>query len=120
MRFIDISQYVTNQATRLIVRAVGELDLHQSTNLTVQEIDIEDYPDSTTLYASTTRANDGIMLDIEDQKTDYKTYRPRIIGEEWIVTETDLCESATIFFLAISKVSRSKFLSWRDAEYLGP
>uniref|UniRef100_A0A8H8CPV3 Hydantoinase n=1 Tax=Psilocybe cubensis TaxID=181762 RepID=A0A8H8CPV3_PSICU len=91
-RIVDVNvlpiQYVTNQATRIIVRAVGELkDDEQvlSSSLDASEEHGEDCDD-----------NDGdneaiINTPIIQEKVDYTTYKPKIVDNKWILSETDLC-----------------------------
>ncbi|KAJ6612262.1 hydantoinase/oxoprolinase [Mycena sp. CBHHK59/15] len=79
-------QYVTNQATRIIVRAVGELGI--SVDSAIPEADL--------------LGDDGMEEEIEGTHQillegadgaagiDYQAYRPKIVGDEWILSETDL------------------------------
>ncbi|KAJ7671643.1 hydantoinase/oxoprolinase [Mycena polygramma] len=79
-------QYVTNQATRIIVKAIGELGIPNESwlpkNDTAYDTDLEEEPEST----------QEIILDGSDGETgiDYRSYRPKIVGNEWILSETDL------------------------------
>ncbi|KAJ6570225.1 hydantoinase/oxoprolinase [Mycena vulgaris] len=79
-------QYVTNQATRIIVRAVGELGIPDESSALKPDIayhsDLEEEPEST----------QEIILDGSDGATgiDYQSYRPEIVGNDWILSETDL------------------------------
>ncbi|KAF8997586.1 Hydantoinase/oxoprolinase [Cyathus striatus] len=77
-------QYVTNQATRIIVRAVGELGL--GSGLGSEEIfdSVEDE-----LEEDVHREEDVSFDEVED-KIKYSTYKPTIVNDEWILTETDL------------------------------
>ncbi|KAF8957579.1 DUF917-domain-containing protein [Flammula alnicola] len=74
-RVVDVTvlpiQYVTNQATRIIVRAVGELGQGQERAVLA---DLEPI-----IHNPTPR-----------DRIDYTTYRPNIVGKEWILSETDL------------------------------
>lgn len=86
------------------MRAVGELDPNQSKSIIVQEIDIEDYSKSQDVATSVTSyPKDASTADIEDVKIDYRTYRPEIPSKEWVVSETDLCESVGCHFKTILK-----------------
>ncbi|KAJ7650661.1 hydantoinase/oxoprolinase [Roridomyces roridus] len=80
-------QYVTNQATRIIVRAVGELGTFQEAHglQASQRIsaDIDEEPE-------TVQNNAGDSWD--QVKIDFQTYTPKIEGNEWVLSETDLCE----------------------------
>ncbi|PPQ89891.1 hypothetical protein CVT25_004813 [Psilocybe cyanescens] len=88
-RIVDVNvlpiQYVTNQATRIIVRAVGELkddgEIVSSTPDTSSEADEEDDGDENDTIINTPIIQDTV---------DYTTYRPKITGDEWILSETDL------------------------------
>ncbi|KAJ7510350.1 Hydantoinase/oxoprolinase [Mycena galericulata] len=79
-------QYVTNQATRLIVRAVGELTIPNES--TVPQIErachaeVEEVPESTQeIILAGSDGSAGI---------DYLSYRPKIVDNEWILNEIDL------------------------------
>ncbi|KAJ6460352.1 hydantoinase/oxoprolinase [Mycena vitilis] len=79
-------QYVTNQATRIIVKAIGELGVSTESwlpkNNAPYDTDPEEEPEST----------QEIILDGSDGETgiDYRSYRPKVVGNEWILSETDL------------------------------
>ncbi|KAJ7678546.1 DUF917-domain-containing protein [Mycena rosella] len=79
-------QYVTNQATRIIVRAVGELGIPNESWVPKSDIawhtDVEEEPESA----------QQIILEGSDGATgiDYQAYRPKIVANEWILSETDL------------------------------
>ncbi|KDR80342.1 hypothetical protein GALMADRAFT_242719 [Galerina marginata CBS 339.88] len=87
-RIVDINvlpiQYVTNQATRIIVRAVGELkhDAH-SLPSAPNAFDLDDDGEEVEKEPVINKPT------IQD-KVDYTTYRPKIVGNEWILSETDL------------------------------
>ena len=87
------TQYVTNQATRIIVRAVGELDFdaHESFSAFDPEFDGEEGDELQT--------ESIINPPSTTEKVDYTTYKPHIAGNEWILSETDLCEFFLCFFL---------------------
>ncbi|KAF5353704.1 hypothetical protein D9758_008697 [Tetrapyrgos nigripes] len=80
-------QYVTNQATRIIVRAVGEIGIPKSRSTagtfkrSQQEMEEESEDAQEVL-------EDG--ADGDDNRIDYETYRPKIVGDEWHLSETDL------------------------------
>lgn len=87
---------MTNQATRIIIKAVGEL-AGEATRIDFDEYEsgIEEHDDT-----STTVSIDHSSLS-KKEKIDYKTYKPKVVGDEWIVSETDLCMdwiSITFFF----------------------
>ncbi|KAJ7116355.1 hydantoinase/oxoprolinase [Mycena epipterygia] len=77
-------QYVSNQATRIIVRAVGNLGIQnpQPKVEPAYPADVEEEPESA----------QPIILDGSDgaKGMDYQSYRPKIVGNEWILSETDL------------------------------
>ena len=79
-------QYVTNQATRIIVRAVGELGqdgkvISSAGNIQDEQYDTEDQPEIEPVIHKPTPHN----------HIDYLTYRPNIQGNVWQLSETDLC-----------------------------
>ena len=80
------TQYVTNQATRIIVRAVGELDFDAHESLS--DFDPESDDDGGDGLQTESTINPPTII----EKIDYTTYRPRISGNEWILSETDLCK----------------------------
>jgi hypothetical protein len=92
---------VTNQATRIIVRAVGELAADDSSAMEVRisSDDILD-EDNSMHQDEETNAIGSIAHDTSSIKAaiDYTTYRPKIDGNKWILSETDLCK---IFYCAI-------------------
>ena len=81
-------QYVTNQATRFIVRAVGELTYdgilpQLLSDAWSSQDDQQDEAEEESIINEVT----------PEEKIDYTTYRPQIVGKEWVLTETDLCTS---------------------------
>ena len=88
-----IAQYVTNQATRIIVRAVGELS---------QESEVAAL-DGTASHPID--EDEGMEPELEavvntptpQERVDYATYKPTIVGNEWILSETDLCDFSSSF-----------------------
>jgi hypothetical protein len=81
-------QYVTNQATRIIVKAIGELgvpsDYTPPEINTVYQSDLKEEPEPT--QETILPGSDGAT------GIDYLSYRPKIVDNEWILSETDLCE----------------------------
>ncbi|THU96615.1 Hydantoinase/oxoprolinase [Dendrothele bispora CBS 962.96] len=87
-------QYVTNQATRLIVRAVGEIGVPQGSQATPHISDghepkqtlenTEDEPEDAQAVLE-----EGADVD-STVKVDYENYLPKIVGNEWVLSETDL------------------------------
>ncbi|KAJ7914890.1 hydantoinase/oxoprolinase [Mycena leptocephala] len=79
-------QYVTNQATRIIVKAIGELGIPNEPWLlkadSTEHADMEEEPDS--MQQIILEGSDGA------KEIDYQSYRPKIVGNEWILSETDL------------------------------
>ncbi|KAJ7352476.1 Hydantoinase/oxoprolinase [Mycena albidolilacea] len=79
-------QYVTNQATRIIVKAIGELgvpsDYTPPEINTVYQSDLEEEPEPT--QETILPGSDGAT------GIDYLSYRPKIVDNEWILSETDL------------------------------
>jgi hypothetical protein len=88
-------QYVTNQATRIIVRAVGELGI--STRSWLPKVDIAYHAD----VEEEAEPPQQTILDGGDGATgiNYQTYIPKIVGDEWILSETDLCEATFRHFV---------------------
>ena len=80
-------QYVTNQATHFIVRAIGELAggaEHVNFDENLHEIDDGDDRDTSTATPSVHNPQS------KNEEIDYKLYKPTIVGDNWIVSETDL------------------------------
>ncbi|KAK0211982.1 hydantoinase/oxoprolinase [Armillaria fumosa] len=83
-------QYVTNQATRIIVKAIGELETPEEYDLIVlrksedSQVDLSEEDEDEA--AQETLAEGAEVV----EEIDYGSYRPTIIGNEWIVNETDL------------------------------
>ncbi|KAF5322652.1 hypothetical protein D9619_002210 [Psilocybe cf. subviscida] len=98
-RIVDVNvlpvQYVTNQATRIIVRAVGELAAEDSSAMEVyissDDSDVldEEYTAPQDEETSTTASIAHHTPSVQEA-IDYATYRPRIDGDKWILSETDL------------------------------
>ncbi|TFK39114.1 hydantoinase/oxoprolinase [Crucibulum laeve] len=82
-------QYVTNQATRIIVTAVGELgtdiveDGGPSDKVVVDLEEVEEDKDEEEVSATYISVNPVEIID-------YSNYRPNIQGDRWILSETDL------------------------------
>ncbi|KAJ7039546.1 hydantoinase/oxoprolinase [Mycena alexandri] len=79
-------QYVTNQATRIIVKAIGELGIPNEPS--PPKVDVESHADT----KEEPEAAQQIILDGSDGTAgiDYQLYMPKIEGNEWILSETDL------------------------------
>lgn len=85
---------MTNQATRFIVRAIGELaGGAEEVNLDENLLGIDD--DDDTFTATPIVHNPQF----KKGEIDYKLYKPTVVGDDWIVSETDLCmyESQLLF-----------------------
>ncbi|CAA7263047.1 unnamed protein product [Cyclocybe aegerita] len=88
VRIVDVKvlpvHYVTNQATRIVVRAVGELSQDTLPQLpsTTSEI-FEDEKEQENREAI-------IHKPVVQDQVDYATYRPKIVDDLWILSETDL------------------------------
>ncbi|KAK0199608.1 Hydantoinase/oxoprolinase [Desarmillaria ectypa] len=83
-------QYVTNQATRIIVKAIGELGTPEDGKIVVPGAS-EDYQVDLLEEDKAEAAQDVLAEGAEiAEDIDYETYRPTIVDNEWIVTETDL------------------------------
>lgn len=81
-------QYVTNQATRIIVRAIGELGTPKESKVVPSKSeDHQDLPEDNEVEAVQKVLAESAEI---VERIDYETYRPTIVGDEWIVTETDL------------------------------
>ncbi|KAJ3515024.1 hypothetical protein NLJ89_g2022 [Agrocybe chaxingu] len=90
VRIVDVKilpvQYVTNQATRIVVRAAGELSqdtLPQVPSTTGEIYEEEEEQENRELEAIIHKPN-------AQEQIDYTTYRPKIVGDIWILSETDL------------------------------
>jgi hypothetical protein len=88
-----IAQYVTNQATRIIVRAVGELS---------QESAVVALDDAASHLIDEDEGNEpeveaAVNTPTQQERVDYATYKPTIVGKEWILSETDLCDFSLSF-----------------------
>ena len=102
-----IAQYVTNQATRIIVRAVGELSQESGVvafDDTASQAIEEDEGDEQELEAV-------VHTPTPQEWIDYRTYKPTVIGKEWILSDTDLCDFPFFFSLPIgSEIDHFWFL----------
>ena len=90
-------QYVTNQATRIIVRAIGELaggaeEVDLDANLFGIDDDDGDFDDDTSAATPSVHKPQSKKEDI-----DYKVYKPTVVCDDWIVSETDLCMNLNHF-----------------------
>lgn len=83
---------MTNQATRIIVTAIGELAVEaEGVKLDEEFADESGFEDDhSTSMATLIRHNPK-----PKEQIDYKAYRPNIVGEHWILSETDLCMIST-------------------------
>ena len=82
---------MTNQATRIIVRAIGELageteGVHLNKDGPIESGFDDDDDDDSCPVTSTVHKSQPKTEDI-----DYKLYKPNVVGDDWIVSETDLC-----------------------------
>ena len=85
-------QYVTNQATRIIVRAIGELSggaEHVNVDENLFGIDDDDDTSTATPIVPIPQS--------KNEEIDYKLYKPTVVGDDWIVSETDLCLNFNYF-----------------------
>jgi hypothetical protein len=83
---------VTNQATRFIVTAIGELaGGAEQVNFDENLFEIDDDDDTST--ATPIVHNPQSKTD----EIDYKLYKPTVVGDDWIVSETDLCMNLNHF-----------------------
>jgi hypothetical protein len=83
---------VTNQATRFIVRAIGELAggaEHVDFDEGLFEIDDDDDTFTATPIVHNSQS--------KNEEIDYKLYKPTIVGNDRIVSETDLCMNFDYF-----------------------
>ncbi|KAJ7178857.1 hydantoinase/oxoprolinase [Mycena crocata] len=81
-------QYVTNQATRIIVRAVGELGIPSEFLTPVgpayqDEVEFEFESEQLITLDGTDGATQSTGIN-------YQTYRPQVVGDVWTLSETDL------------------------------
>ena len=80
---------MTNQATRFIVTAVGELaGGAEQVNFDENLLEVDDNDDN-----KDTSSAPPIVHNLQPKKEeiDYKLYKPNVVGDDWIVSETDLC-----------------------------
>jgi len=88
---------VTNQATRIIVRAIGEL-AGETEGVNLDEDDVHGSgfeEDDDTSTATSIFHNPRL----KKEEIDYKLYKPNVVGDDWIVSETDLCMISTNFHM---------------------
>ena len=82
-------QYVTNQATRIIVKAAGDLAPEAVASMTSDGIDIDD--DS---LDGVEDAKEALVGTFEEASIDIETYTPTIRADRsWSVSELDLSTS---------------------------
>lgn len=81
---------MTNQATRIIVRAVGELG--QDGNIASKTLlDVDSGSEGLNIEDDEAEADPVIHAPAPKERIDYVNYRPMIEGKEWVLSETDLC-----------------------------
>jgi hypothetical protein len=81
---------VTNQATRIIVRAVGELG--QDGSITSKTLlDVDSGLEELNAGDDEAEADPVIHVPAPKELIDYVNYKPKIEGKEWVLSETDLC-----------------------------
>lgn len=84
MPFTPNSQYVTNQATRIIVKAAGELSTETLGDATA-DLDFDDVSD-----VNETQKVDVISEELKEN-VDIAAYKPQILEDRsWTVSELDL------------------------------
>ena len=93
-------QYVTNQATRIIIRAAGELASETLTSLTSSELSVRVvHTEATDTFSDTT-------TEVEEREGfDIDGYRPSIRADRsWSLSEIDLgkCELDIVMYLALT------------------
>jgi hypothetical protein len=94
---------VTNQATRIIVRAIGELaGGAEQVNFDETLFVIDDDDDTSTATPIVHNPQS------KKEEIDYKLYKPTVVSDEWIVSETDLCMNLnhfkSIFFYSLMMI----------------
>ncbi|KAF7375145.1 DUF917-domain-containing protein [Mycena sanguinolenta] len=79
-------QYVTNQTTRIIVKAIGELGIPKEAILPKvdDEYQTNDEEETEAAQEITLAGSDG------EKGIDYQSYKPKIVDNQWILNETDL------------------------------
>ncbi|KPI35589.1 uncharacterized protein AB675_4770 [Cyphellophora attinorum] len=86
-------QYVTNKATRFVVKAVGSLKATQSENSTaeVKGYDVEEAsgPDDEASKREVLTEREG-SLARPSLNVDLNTYRPEVKGDTWIISPVDV------------------------------
>lgn len=95
--------YVANGALRIVAKAVGELGFGRERDdddeLRVEEEEwggsVYDEASGKEEYEYSGRDEDHGMGDI-----DYESYKPKVLNNEWILSQTDLCT----FFLFFTSV----------------
>ena len=86
---------MTNQATRFIVTAVGELaGGAEQVNFDENLLEVDDNDDN-----KDTSSAPPIVHNLQPKKEeiDYKLYKPNVVGDDWNVSETDLCMNLNHF-----------------------
>ncbi|KAK7058791.1 hypothetical protein VNI00_001415 [Paramarasmius palmivorus] len=83
-------QYVTNQATRLIVRAIGEIGDSASDRLVVFQDDNDVGEDIDAPEKTSSTPPPSITPKEVEEIINYETYRPLIKDNVWHLSETDL------------------------------
>ena len=98
---------MTNQATRFIVRAIGELAggaEHDDFDENLFGIDDGDDRDTSTATPIVHNPQS------KNEKINYKLYKPTIVGGDWIVSETDLCMNQSLSSIFCSLFDNLDFI----------
>lgn len=101
---------MTNQATRIVVKAVGELCIPSET---AQDNAVDFQAAAEDLEAEEERMEDFLNNQTVGEEEvqgqiDYETYRPKVVGEEWILSEMDLCK--LMLYLTCSLLSECRIV----------
>lgn len=87
--------YVANGAMRVVVGVVGEVGVGVDA---VREEDEEGDEGDEVGGEEEGRGYEGSVPSlgrelVQEVEVDYESYRPKVVGDEWILSETDLCKS---------------------------
>jgi hypothetical protein len=110
--------YIANGAMRVVVKAVGELGLERIED---KEDDVEEKESAEDegVYEGSVQPQFETEHGGAAEEVDYENYKPQVIGEEWVLSETDLREfvSANECY-PILHTCLIQSSSWKDAGFL--
>lgn len=84
--------YIANGAVRIAVKAVGELGTEGVELEENCESNVEGSEEGGDVYEGSVEYASGQDADYgTEEVVDYETYKPSVLGNEWILSQTDLC-----------------------------